>query len=127
MRVLVVEDEPYMAEAIRDRPRLEAIAADVAGDGDTPLLLPLSTNLVQNAIVRNQGTALVTTSARPTSVVLGVESTHEQLTPRWVATLAGPFLRGRHGAPPARAHRPGGAPSVSVGGRNPLHVTTRRR
>ena len=33
MRVLVVEDEPYMAEAIRDGLRLEAIAADIAGGG----------------------------------------------------------------------------------------------
>jgi two-component system response regulator VanR len=39
MRVLVVEDEPYMADAIRDGLRLEAIAADVAGDGDTALAL----------------------------------------------------------------------------------------
>jgi two-component system response regulator VanR len=39
MRVLVVEDEPYMAEAIRDGLRLEASAADVAGDGDTALEL----------------------------------------------------------------------------------------
>jgi two-component system response regulator VanR len=39
VRVLVVEDEPYMAEAIRDRLRLEAIAADIAGDGDTALEL----------------------------------------------------------------------------------------
>ena len=39
MRVLVVEDEPYMAEAVRDGLRLEAIAADVAGDGDTALEL----------------------------------------------------------------------------------------
>src|SRR6478736_5564606 len=39
MRVLVVEDEPYMAEAIRDGLRLEAIAADIAGDGDTALQL----------------------------------------------------------------------------------------
>ena len=39
MRVLVVEDEPYMAEAIRDGLRLEAIAADIAGDGDTALEL----------------------------------------------------------------------------------------
>src|SRR3954468_6665654 len=39
MRVLIVEDEPYMAEAIRDGLRLEAIAADVAGDGDTALQL----------------------------------------------------------------------------------------
>ena len=37
MRVLVVEDEPYLAEAIRDGLRLEAIAADLAGDGDTAL------------------------------------------------------------------------------------------
>src|SRR4026208_2488477 len=31
MRVLPVEDEPYLAEAIRDGLRLEAIAADLAG------------------------------------------------------------------------------------------------
>ncbi|MFD8067506.1 MULTISPECIES: response regulator transcription factor [Streptomyces] len=37
MRVLIVEDEPYMAEAIRDALRLAAIAADIAGDGDTAL------------------------------------------------------------------------------------------
>src|SRR5690349_25097575 len=37
MRVLVVEDEPYMAEAIRDGLRLEAIAADIAGDGHAAL------------------------------------------------------------------------------------------
>jgi two-component system response regulator VanR len=44
MRVLIVEDEPYMAEAIRDGLRLEAIAADIAGDGDTALgLLNLNT------------------------------------------------------------------------------------
>src|SRR3982075_594535 len=39
MRVLIVEDEPYMAEAIRDGLRLEAIAADIAGDGDAALEL----------------------------------------------------------------------------------------
>ncbi len=39
MRVLVVEDEPFMAEAIRDGLRLEAIAADIAGDGDVALEL----------------------------------------------------------------------------------------
>ena len=37
MRVLVVEDEPYLADAIRDGLRLEAIAADLAGDGETAL------------------------------------------------------------------------------------------
>src|SRR6266516_683152 len=45
MRVLIVEDEPYLAEAIRDGLRLEAIAADIAGDGDTALeLLNLNAN-----------------------------------------------------------------------------------
>ncbi|MBT2118554.1 response regulator transcription factor [Dyella sp. LX-66] len=39
MRVLIVEDEPYLAEAIRAGLRLEAIAADIAGDGNTALQL----------------------------------------------------------------------------------------
>src|SRR4051812_22879544 len=44
MRVLIVEDEPYMAEAVRDGLRLEAIAADIAGDGDIALeLLAINT------------------------------------------------------------------------------------
>jgi two-component system response regulator VanR len=37
VRVLIVEDEPLMAEAIRDGLRLEAIAADIAADGDAAL------------------------------------------------------------------------------------------
>ena len=37
--MLVVEDEPYMAEALRDGLRLEAIAADVAADGHAALEL----------------------------------------------------------------------------------------
>lgn len=37
--MLVLEDEPLLAEAIRDGLRLEAIAADLAGDGDTALEL----------------------------------------------------------------------------------------
>lgn len=37
--MLIVEDEPYLAQAVRDGLRLEAIAADVAGDGDTALEL----------------------------------------------------------------------------------------
>jgi two-component system, OmpR family, response regulator VanR len=39
VRVLVVEDEPLLAAAIRDGLRLAAIAADVAGDGNTALEL----------------------------------------------------------------------------------------
>ena len=50
MRVLVVEDEPYMAEAIRDGLRLAAIAADIAGDGDTALEL-LSVNAYDIAVL----------------------------------------------------------------------------
>lgn len=37
--MLIVEDELYLAEAIRDGLRLEAIAADLAGDGDVALEL----------------------------------------------------------------------------------------
>ncbi len=37
--MLILEDEPYLAEAVRDGLRLAAIAADVAGDGDTALAL----------------------------------------------------------------------------------------
>ena len=47
---MVVEDEPYMAEAIRDGLRLEAIAADIAGDGDTALDL-LSVNAYDVAVL----------------------------------------------------------------------------
>jgi two-component system response regulator VanR len=50
MRVLIVEDEPYLAEAIRDGLRLEAIAADIAGDGDTALEL-LSINSYDIAVL----------------------------------------------------------------------------
>src|SRR6185369_12610033 len=50
MRVLLVEDEPYMADAIRDGLRLEAIAADIAGDGSAALEL-LSVNAYDIAIL----------------------------------------------------------------------------
>jgi len=78
------------------------VTIETSGDiapalGSHALLLQLSTNLVQNAIVHNlpdQGTVWVTTSAHPNNVVLAVENTGEQLTPQLVATLAEPFLRG---------------------------------
>jgi two-component system response regulator VanR len=47
---LVVEDEPYMAEAIRDGLRLEAIAADIAGDGEAALEL-LTINVYDIAVL----------------------------------------------------------------------------
>jgi two-component system response regulator VanR len=50
MRVLVVEDEPLMAGAIRDGLRLAAIAADIAGDGDTALEM-LSVNAYDIAVL----------------------------------------------------------------------------
>jgi len=50
MRVLIVEDEPLMAEAIRDGLRLEAIAADIAGDGNTALEL-LNVNAYDIAVL----------------------------------------------------------------------------
>jgi two-component system, OmpR family, sensor histidine kinase VanS len=65
--------------------------------GSHALLLQMTTNLVQNAIVHNlpeQGTVWVTTSVHPKSAVLTVENTGETLTPQSVATLAEPFLRG---------------------------------
>lgn len=39
VRVLILEDEPLLAEALRDGLRLEAIASDVALDGDTAIEL----------------------------------------------------------------------------------------
>jgi two-component system response regulator VanR len=50
MRVLIVEDEPFMAEAIRDGLRLAAVAADIAGDGGTALEL-LSVNSYDIAVL----------------------------------------------------------------------------
>src|SRR2546428_13416136 len=50
MRVLLVEDEPHMAEAIRDGLRVEAIAADIAGDGG-PALELLSVNAYDIAVL----------------------------------------------------------------------------
>jgi two-component system sensor histidine kinase VanS len=73
-------------------------SGDIAATlGSRALLLQLTTNLVQNAIVHNlsdRGTVWVTTSAEQKSVLLTVENTGEQLAAHVVATLAEPFLRG---------------------------------
>lgn len=50
MRVLILEDETLMAEAIRDGLRLAAIAADIAPDGDVALEL-LSYNAYDVAVL----------------------------------------------------------------------------
>ncbi|HVD57088.1 MAG TPA: HAMP domain-containing sensor histidine kinase, partial [Thermoleophilaceae bacterium] len=78
------------------------ITIETSGDitptvGSPALLLQMTTNLVQNAIVHNLpegGTVWVTTSAHRKTVVLTVENTGEKLTPQLVATLGEPFQRG---------------------------------
>jgi two-component system, OmpR family, sensor histidine kinase VanS len=78
------------------------VTVETSGDpthtvGSPALLLQMTTNLVHNAIVHNvpeQGTMRIATDARPTSVVLTVENTGEQLTPQLVSTLVEPFQRG---------------------------------
>ena len=65
--------------------------------GSRALLLQMTTNLVQNAIVHNlhrQGSVWITTCVRPEGVELTVENTGAQLTPELVSTLAAPFQRG---------------------------------
>jgi two-component system sensor histidine kinase VanS len=65
--------------------------------GSPALLLPMTTNLVHNAIVHNlpdQGRVWVTTSVLPEQVTLTVENTGEQLSEELVATLTEPFRRG---------------------------------
>ena len=65
--------------------------------GSHALLLQLTTNLVQNAIVHNlpeQGNVWVTTSVQPERAVLTVENTGEPLNAQLAATLAEPFQRG---------------------------------
>ena len=48
--MLIVDDEPYMAETIRDGLRLEAVAADIAGDGDAAVEL-LGINAYDTAVL----------------------------------------------------------------------------
>ncbi len=65
--------------------------------GSRPLLLQMTANLVQNAIVHNlpeHGTAWVRTDVHPGATVLTVENTGEELPPGLVSTLTEPFQRG---------------------------------
>jgi two-component system, OmpR family, sensor histidine kinase VanS len=65
--------------------------------GSRPLLLQLTMNLVQNAIVHNlpeHGAVWVRAGVDAEGAVLAVENTGEELTPEMVSTLAEPFLRG---------------------------------
>jgi two-component system, OmpR family, sensor histidine kinase VanS len=90
------------AETLLPLAEERSVTIETSGDvtptlGSHALLLQLTTNLMQNAIVHNlpeHGTVEVTTSVHPDSVVLTVENTGEMLAPQSVATLAEPFLRG---------------------------------
>ena len=90
------------AETLLPLAEKRGLTIDTAGDltptvGSHALLLQLTTNLVQNAIVHNlpaQGSVWVTTGVHPEGVVLTVENTGETLTPQLVATLVEPFRRG---------------------------------
>jgi two-component system sensor histidine kinase VanS len=90
------------AETLLPLAERRGLTIETSGDmtptiGSYALLLQLSTNLLQNAIVHNlpeQGTVWVTTSVQGESAVLTVENTGEKLTPQSVATLVEPFLRG---------------------------------
>jgi two-component system sensor histidine kinase VanS len=65
--------------------------------GSEALLLQLTTNLVQNAIVHNLpegGTVWVKTGVHPKHVQLTVENTGDALAPQLLSTLAEPFQRG---------------------------------
>jgi two-component system sensor histidine kinase VanS len=79
------------------------VTIETSGDmtptvGSEALLRQLTTNLVHNAIVHNlpeHGTVWVTTtSVDPSTVVLRVENTGEELAPELVSTLVEPFRRG---------------------------------
>src|ERR1044072_3954488 len=64
--------------------------------GSHALLLPMTTNLVQSAIVQKlpeQRPVWVTTSVQAKTVVLSVENTGEPLAPQVVSTLVEPFQR----------------------------------
>ena len=92
--------------------------------GSHALLLQLTTNLVQNAIVHNlpeQGTVWVTTSVHPKSAVLTVENTGEKLTPQSVVHACR-AVSSRHRTHPHRPRRCRPRP----GNRQEHHPGTRR-
>jgi two-component system sensor histidine kinase VanS len=96
---LLAEDA---AETLLPLAERHGVTLETDGDitptiGSPALLLQLTTNLVHNAIVHNlpeQGSVRVTTRLRPTTAVLTVENTGEQITPQLVGTLTEPFQRG---------------------------------
>jgi two-component system, OmpR family, sensor histidine kinase VanS len=90
------------AETLLPLAEKRGVAIETSGDvtptlGSRALLLQMTTNLVQNAIVHNlpeQGSVWVATSVHPDGVWLTVENTGENVACELVATLAEPFHRG---------------------------------
>ena len=96
---LIVEDatETLLPLAETRGVTVETSVEPTSTIGSPALLLQVTTNLVQNAIVHNlpaEGAVWVTTHAHAESVELTVENTGEKLTPHLVSTLAAPFQRG---------------------------------
>ncbi|MFC6083601.1 sensor histidine kinase [Sphaerisporangium aureirubrum] len=90
------------AETLLPLAEKRGVTIETSGDitpaiGSPPLLLQLTMNLVQNAIVHNlpeRGTVWVNTGVCPKTVVLTVENTGDKLTPQLMSTLTEPFQRG---------------------------------
>ena len=90
------------AETLLPLAERRGVSIETCGDialtsGSHALLLQMTTNLVQNAIVHNlpgQGTVWVRTRVHPDSVVFTVENTGEKLPQELVSALAEPFRRG---------------------------------
>jgi hypothetical protein len=88
MRVLIVEDEPYMAEAIRDGLRLEAMAADIAGDGKVTLNAPL---LFTRDGRKSDVTVAGTLGATPAGILVDAKVSSTQVFVEDLQILAAPF------------------------------------
>jgi two-component system sensor histidine kinase VanS len=90
------------AEALLPAAEKHGVTIETSGDmtptcGSHALLLQMTTNLVQNAIVHNlprEGTVWVTTGVQSGTVGITVENTGEALSPQLVSTLVEPFQRG---------------------------------
>ena len=89
-------------EAILPLAEARGVTLETAGEltptaGSPALLLQLTTNLIQNAVVHNlpeRGRVTVSTRAHDGHVELMVENSGEKLSPELVAMLTEPFQRG---------------------------------
>jgi two-component system sensor histidine kinase VanS len=89
-------------EALLPLAEKHGVTVETSGDvtptiGSPALLLQMTTNLLQNAIVHNlpeHGTVRVETAIRQASAVLTVENTGDTLSPQTISVLTEPFQRG---------------------------------